>query len=70
MRYLVGILLCFMTISLSAQNVQLANQYFMNGEYEKASELYQKLYKKSPSNSYYFNRYMETLIALEQYDET
>jgi len=57
-------------ISITAQNVQLANQYYMNGEYEKAAELYEKLYKKNAPNSYYFNRYMETLIALEQFDET
>ena len=70
MKQTLFIFLLFGAFTLSAQNVQLANQYFVNGEYEKAAELYQKLYKKSPSNSYYFNRYMETLIALEQFEET
>ncbi len=59
----------FVAISLGAQEVQLAQQYFRNGEYEKASELYEKLYKANERNDFYFDRYVDCLLALERYQE-
>jgi tetratricopeptide (TPR) repeat protein len=56
-------------VPLFAQEAQLADQYFQNGEYEKAESIYEKIFKKNESNDYYFNKYMETLIALEKYEE-
>ena len=50
------------------QDSRLANQYFQSGEYEKAGQLYLQLYKKSQNNDYYFRRYLESLLALEEYD--
>lgn len=61
------LLLSLMT--LSAQDARLAQQYFQNGEYEKAGVLYQKLYEES-KNDYYFNRYVECLLSLEQFEES
>lgn len=52
---------------LSAQENKLAQQYYGSGEYEKAAALYEKLYEKSKSNQFYFNRYIDCLIALEAY---
>lgn len=52
---------------LSAQESKLAQQYFLNGEFEKASSLYQKLAKESPSNGYYFDRYIDCLAELGEY---
>lgn len=52
---------------LSAQESKLAQQYFANGEYEKASAVYEKLYEKSKNNDFYFNRYIDCLIAMEDY---
>ena len=56
-------------ILLTAQNndSKLAQQYFADGEFEKASVLYEKLYQKNGKNDYYFNRYMDCLLALEDY---
>ena len=39
-----------------AQNSQLAQQYYRDGEYEKAAELYQQLSEEKENNSFYFDR--------------
>jgi len=62
------VFLCSLMPSLlGAQESKLAQRYFANGEYEKASVVYQKLYDKSKNNDFYFNRYIDCLIALEDY---
>ena len=50
-----------------APNIQLAQEYYKNGEFEKAASLYEKLVATSPTNSYYFSRYMECLTEMEEY---
>lgn len=66
-------LLCLIGIvgalSLSAQDSRLANKYYQSGEYEKAAVLYKKLYVKSKGNYTYYNKYIESLLAYENYDE-
>jgi tetratricopeptide (TPR) repeat protein len=52
---------------LSAQPARLAQQYFQSGEYEKAAELYENLYQKNGNNDFYFDRYFDCLLALEDY---
>jgi tetratricopeptide (TPR) repeat protein len=47
--------------------LQLARQYNANGEYQKALEIYQKLYKQD--NDAYYNSYITTLLALKKFDE-
>jgi tetratricopeptide (TPR) repeat protein len=69
MRIITFILIAFTTI-LKGQDPRLAQQYFSDGEYEKAAGLYQSLYQKSPNNDSYFNRYLDCLMALKQYDES
>ncbi len=54
---------------LQAQDLNLANQYFQNGEYEKAATLYGQLLDRDDRNETFFNRYVECLLFLEQYDE-
>lgn len=65
-----GVLVSFLlaTATLSAQDPRLANQYYDNGEYEKAAALYEKLYQQD-AGDVYFNRYVECLMSLRQYDE-
>ncbi len=53
----------------SGQDPRLAQQYYQSGEFEKASVLYQKLYGTNAKNDFYFNRYIDCMIALEQYEE-
>ncbi|HFC01322.1 MAG TPA: tetratricopeptide repeat protein, partial [Phaeodactylibacter sp.] len=58
-----------MPIFLLAQDneARLAQQYFADGEFEKAATVYEKLYQKNNRNDYYFNRYMDCLLSLEDY---
>jgi hypothetical protein len=54
MRYILFILL-FLTASIvSSQNKLLAQNYFDQGEYEKALSIYNKLLKKNPGSMEYF----------------
>ncbi len=46
---------------------QLAQQYYQNGEYEKAAALYEKLYSKS-NNQGYYDLYLNCLVMLKDYD--
>ena len=54
-------------VSIQAQDSRLANQYYNSGEYEKAAAVYLKLYNKNKKSDHYFNRYVESLIATEEY---
>ncbi|GAA4098416.1 tetratricopeptide repeat protein [Mucilaginibacter panaciglaebae] len=45
----------------------LAKQFSANGEYQKALDIYQKLYKTN--NEIYFNSYINTLIFLKKFNE-
>lgn len=44
------------TTIVSAQNVQLAYDYFRKGEFTKAAAIYKKLHKKNNNNKTYFKR--------------
>lgn len=46
---------------------QLAIEYYRNGEYEKAVEMFDKIYSKNP-NSYIYYTYYQTLLELQDYD--
>ncbi len=60
----------FLTKILAAQvDPNLANQYFGNGEYEKAASLYSQLWDKDERNEFYFGRYIECLSNLEQWED-
>jgi len=65
------ILFSFFTFLLSAQkNKQsLANQYYNSGEYEKAADIFSDLYENANRNFYYFNKYIDCLLALEEFDK-
>ncbi|MEM6769941.1 MAG: tetratricopeptide repeat protein [Bacteroidota bacterium] len=69
MRWLLSSLLLCAVSLLAGQNSQLAQQYFRDGEYEKAAELYQELSKEKPNSNSYFDRYVTSLMKLQRYDE-
>jgi tetratricopeptide (TPR) repeat protein len=70
MRWLLLSLFLFtLTPLLTAQSNQLAQQYYRDGEYEKSAELYLALAKEKPNNSFYFDRYISSLLQLQRYDE-
>lgn len=59
----------FVAMASYAQQSRLANQYFANGEYEKAATLYRQLYEKEPMNEFYFQRVTECLITMNKYSD-
>ena len=69
MRWILLSLFLALTVSVSAQSNQLAQQYYRDGEYEKSAELYLALAKSKPGNSFYFDRYVTSLMQLQRYDE-
>lgn len=54
---------------LQAQEAKLAQQYFYDGEFEKAVVLYEKLFLQQENNDYYFDRYIDCLLQLQRYDD-
>lgn len=69
MRYIYTLLLLVIVYTATvAQDAQLANQYYASGEYEKAASMYLKLYEKNKKSDHYFNRYIESLLAVEDFD--
>lgn len=54
MRWILLILLFFTTSIISSQNELLAQNYFEQGEYEKALAIYNKLLDKNPGSLEYF----------------
>ena len=47
---------------------QLANQYYREQDYEKAQEIYRKLYQKT-QQTYHFQQYIECCLFLNQHKE-
>lgn len=58
---------CVSTCFSQSADVALAKQFSANGEYQKALDIYQKLYKEN--NETYFNSYINTLISLKKFDD-
>ena len=68
MRYLFQTMLVFLLpVFAFGQNAKLAQQYYRDGEFEKAAVIYKKLYDAQNRNDYYFDKYIECLIATEAY---
>ena len=68
---LLTFLITLMTIIGLAQgqtDEQLGIEYYQNGEYDKAVEIFDKIYSKNP-NSYIYYYYYQTLLELQNYDE-
>ncbi|QJD95650.1 tetratricopeptide repeat protein [Mucilaginibacter robiniae] len=62
--------ICLISVTaLRAQNsdLQLAHQFTINGEEQKALDIYQKLYKQDNDN--YYSYYLNSLLNLKKYDE-
>ena len=57
------------TIFSFSQKEQLAQNYFERGEFEKALISYQDLIKDQPYNSLYFQKSIDCLQQLQQYDK-
>lgn len=69
MRTILTTLAFLLVVGLSAQNTRLAQQYYQDGEYEKAAQLYLELSDIHQNNDFFFDRYINSLVSLERYDE-
>ncbi|MEO6132620.1 MAG: tetratricopeptide repeat protein [Saprospiraceae bacterium] len=69
LRFIFPFLFTFFALSVQGQNSKLADQYYLEGEYQKAGDLYFKLHEtaKKNNNYTYFNKYVECLLALHDY---
>lgn len=68
------LLLSLLLIGLSAnvghaQDPRLGEQYYRTGEYEKASIIFRQVYERAPGSDYYFERYIDCLLLLENYKD-
>jgi tetratricopeptide (TPR) repeat protein len=61
--------LLLVTFSVFAQNAQLANSYFRNGEYEKAIMLFKPLHNENPIRQDYFKKLLISYQQIEKYNE-
>lgn len=52
-----------------SQSAQLAQQYYKDGEYEKAAQLYQQLHEKHSNTTTFTEKYVDCLIQLSKYDQ-
>lgn len=72
MKYSLLFFVLFLTLAYQAngQNSKLADQYYLEAEYEKAADLYLRLHEtaKKNKNYIYFNKYIECLLALQEFD--
>ena len=68
MRRLFVLFFCLISLHLHAQEQQLAYQYYRNGEYEKAIDLFQSLHETNPYNTSYTNYLIDCYQQLEKFE--
>ena len=69
LQKIVFIVLFMTSFWVSAQNDQLALQYFDDGEFEKAITIFEENLQKQPSNYFFFQKVIECRQQLKQYDK-
>jgi tetratricopeptide (TPR) repeat protein len=70
LRYILAlcVVLSATIVFAQQQELQLANHYFNNGEYDKSAEIYEQLFAKNPDD-FNYHRLTECLIRQKQYSE-
>jgi tetratricopeptide (TPR) repeat protein len=63
------LLMCSLTFIATAQDnqLELANQYFSNGEFDKAAELYEKISRRPDNIQKVHKNYLESMFRLEDF---
>ena len=69
MKKVILILIVLFTFPVFAQNEQLAQNYFDKGDFEKALISFEDLLKSQPGNAFYFQKQIECLQQLSQFDK-
>lgn len=67
MKYKFFLIASLFSLFLSAQNAQMAYDYFRKGEYEKAASIYKKLFDKNRYNSYNFKQLVRCYQEMDAY---
>jgi len=69
-KFFLPLLFAVFAMNAIGQNSKLADQYYLEGEYQKAGDLYLKLHEtaKKNNNYTYFNKYIACLLALRDYE--
>ncbi len=68
-KVILPVLILCITFSVQGQDSKLAEQYYLDGEYEKAAVIYKKLSVASNATDYFFDRYVDCLAELEEFEE-
>ncbi len=70
LKVIISVAIFFCSVGMSAQetDLDLAEYYFKEGQFASAKLYYQDIYKKNTTNRVH-EKYLQTLIALEEYDE-
>ncbi len=68
-RYFLFFALISISLSLCAQDIELANEYFKQGEFEKAKEIYGRLARDKNSVGLIHSNYLQTLYKLKDWGE-
>src|SRR6476469_2099605 len=63
------LLSCLNTIAQESSNPELARQYFINGEYDKALIIYDQLYHVKNGDQIFYKEYLNTLLKLKKFDD-
>jgi tetratricopeptide (TPR) repeat protein len=69
MRSLLLFFSCLFSFWVSAQNEELALDYFEKGEFEKAVTLYEEIYDKQTNNLFLFEKLLQCYRQLQQFDK-
>jgi len=69
MRSLLLFFCCLFSFWVSAQNDQLALDYFEKGEFEKAVTLYEEIHAKQSNNLFFFEKLLQCYRQLQQFDK-
>ncbi len=71
-RYLLILLFAFslQTFAQRANVEALGKEYFAKGEFDKAETIYQKLHQNDPSNTEYYTKYYQCLMAQKKTEQS
>ena len=69
---LFSLLLALLAVPLTSfgQDQKLAQQYFADGDYERALVLFKKLVETTQGNTYFMERYVDCLFQLKRWKQS
>jgi tetratricopeptide (TPR) repeat protein len=56
-------------VNSDAQKARLCNEYYNNGEFQKAAECFKDLHEKDKVQDFYYDKYLSCLLELQQFDD-